>query len=149
MKKTLAALALATVGAVGIGLATEPALAGATVLKDLSIDGVLAANSCTGEDLALHGTALIVIGTNGLHFKVANVTAEGVDTGRDWVGVGVSTQSFTSNTNANGTTSMTGTFKIQLKSGSDTFFAKTTSHVTVNANGETTSETELEILKCK
>ena len=133
-----------------LGLGSSVLADGATVMKDVPIGGLLPSNDCTGEDLILSGTAKIVIrGNGGVHLGVSDVSAEGVDSGTIWEGVGVSTQNGSTRSGENGATVTTVTFKIRLKSGDTTFSQKLTTHITMNANGDVTSEVELENTSCR
>jgi len=133
-----------------LGMFTATAFAGVLVLKDISIGGGLEGNECTGEDLFLTGTAHIVVkGGGNVHLKIADVSAEGVDSGDTWTSKSVSVQHGITTSGENGATNTTTVFRIRLKNGDDSFQAKITAHTTVDANGNVTSDFETESADCK
>jgi hypothetical protein len=138
------------VGIAMLGVFTATVFAGVLVLKDFPIQGALAANDCTGEVLTLSGTAHVVVKDGGnVHLKIADVSAEGVDSGDVWTSKSVSVQNGTTSTDENGASNTTTVFRIRLENGDDSFQAKITAHTTVDANGNVTSDFVTDEADCK
>lgn len=126
-----------------------PADAGALVLKDFPIGGVLEANDCTEEAAVLAGIAHVVVNNNGVHLKVSSATAEGEDTGTIWSSVSSAIQHQSTKAGVNGAMTTTTVFRIRLANEDSSFSVKMTSHTTVNANGDLTADFDFEDADCK
>jgi hypothetical protein len=111
----------------------------ATVYKDVEIGGDFY-NECCDELITLDGIGTVVVRDNGLHFKVSEMTGTGVGSGNIYTIHNTLTQneSFTS---GNGAQTYTLTVSLNMiNENGCSFKLKMTVHVTVNANGDVTSE---------
>jgi len=143
-------VALLALVALGTGLGSQSAQAGATILKDIPIAGVQDATVCCGELIDLTGVALVVLPpSGGVRLKIADVAGVGQSSGADYVGVGASTQILTNKTGENGATVSTFAFHLRMRSSVCGFLAHGTAHVTTNANGDVTADFDFESVTCK
>ena len=143
-------VALVAFVTLGAGLGVQSARAGATVLKDIPIGGTQDATDCCGEQVGLTGVAHVVLPpSGGVRLKISDVAGVGMDTGDDYVGVGVSTQIITNHVSENGATNSTFTFHLRMRSDNCEFLARGNAHITTNANGDVTSDFEFDSVTCK
>ena len=106
--------------------------------KDIPIDGVFF-NSCCDENVRVSGTAHILVNRNVIHIVVSDMTATGLESGYSYTGRGTSVENIVFYSQAEGSFN----FRLNLTNENGCgFMLKLLFHLTVNENGEVTSEVE-------
>ena len=107
------------------------------VIHNLPLEDIFY-NECCDEGVYMTATAIIVINPNVLHVTVRDVTGVGLSTNEQYESIGAQFQ-----TNVFYNSNEEGTFLFRVKMRNDngcSFNLKGTFHVTVNANGDVTSQ---------
>lgn len=106
--------------------------------KDVPIESVFF-NPCCDENVSVSGTAHVLINKNVIHIVVKNISGVGLETGHAYTGRGASVENITFYTKDEGSFGL----KLNLTNENGCGFAlKLLFHLTLNGNGEATSEVE-------
>jgi hypothetical protein len=106
--------------------------------KDIPIEGVFF-NSCCDESVRVSGTAHILVNRNVIHIVVSDMTATGLETGYSYTGRGTSVENIVFYSQAEGSFN----YRLNLRNENGCgFMLKLLFHLTVNENGDITSEVE-------